>query len=90
MQCDLLNSLLHMSINGLSENSKEADQLLERVCNAYANEKHKKISQVYSSGKTEASSSTQTENNVESTAENCEKQTSCLSLFSQIFIKLLL
>ena len=43
MKNDLLNSLLHISINDPSENSKETDQLLERVCNAYANEKHKKI-----------------------------------------------
>ena len=78
MKNDLLNSLLHISINGPPANSKEADQLLERVCNAYANEKHKKIPQVYSLGKTEASSSTQTENNVESTVENCEEETSCL------------
>ena len=32
----LLNSLLHMSFNGPPANSKEADQLLERVCNVYA------------------------------------------------------
>ena len=44
-----------------------------------ANAKHKKIPQVYSLGKTEASSSTQTESNVVSTAENCEKETSCLT-----------
>ena len=44
MKNDLLNSLLHISINSPSANSIEADQLLERVCNAYAtNEKHKKI-----------------------------------------------
>ena len=50
---DLLNSLLHISINGPSANSKEADQLLERICNVYAaNGKHKKIPQVYSLGKT--------------------------------------
>ena len=65
MKNDLLNLLLHISVNGPPANSKEADQLLERVCNAYANEKHKKIPQVYSLGKTEASSSTQTKNNVE-------------------------
>ena len=47
MKNDLPNSLLHISINGLSANSKEADQLLENVCN----EKHKKITQVYSLGK---------------------------------------
>ena len=72
MKNDLLNSLLHMSINGPSANSKEADQILKRVCNAYPNEKHKKIPQFYSLGKTEASSS-KTENNVESPVENCEK-----------------
>ena len=33
----------------------------------------------YSLGKTETSSSTQTENNVESTVENCEKETSYFS-----------
>ena len=43
MKNDFLNSLLHISINGPPANRKEADQLLERVCNAYANEKHKKI-----------------------------------------------
>ena len=61
----MLNSLLHISINGPSAISKEADLILERVLNAYANEKHKKITQVYSL------------DNVESTAENSEKETSC-------------
>ena len=78
MKNDLLNSLLHISINGPPANSKEAYQLLERVCNVYANEKHKKMPQVYSLGKTGASSSTQTGNNVKSTVENCEEETSCL------------
>ena len=77
---DLLNSLLYISINGPSENSDEADQLLESVCNVYAtNEKYKIIPQVYNLGKTEASSLTQTESHVESTIENCEKETSCLN-----------
>ena len=66
-------TLLHISINGPPTNRKEADQLLERVSSAYANEKHKKI---YCFGKTESSSSTQTKNNVES-VENFE-ETSCL------------
>ena len=44
----LLNSLLHISVNGPSANSKEGGYLLERVCNDYANEKRKKIPQVYS------------------------------------------
>ena len=61
-------TLYSISISGPYANSKEADQLLERVCNAYANEKCKNIPQVYSLGKTEASSSTQTKNNVESKA----------------------
>ena len=61
-------TLYNISISGPYANSKEADQLLERVCNAYANEKCKNIPQVYSLGKTEASSSTQTKNNVESKA----------------------
>ena len=47
------------------------------MCNAYANEKHKNIPQVYSLEKIEESSSTHTENNVESTVENCEEETSC-------------
>ena len=64
MRNDLFNSLLHISINGPSANGKEADQLLERVCNAYANEKQKKTPQIYSL------------NNVETFAENCEKETS--------------
>ena len=85
MKNDLLNSLLRISINGPSANSKEADQLLERACNAYANEKHKKIPQVYSFGKTEASSLTQTENNVESTVKNCEEETSCLKFVQPDF-----
>ena len=60
---DLHNSLLHISINSPSANSKEAEQLLEKVCNSHANEKHKKKPQVYSLGKIEASSLTQTQNN---------------------------
>ena len=87
---DLLNSLLHISINGLSANCKEANQLLEIVCNAYANEKLKKIPQVYSLDKTELSSSTQTKNNVESTVENCEKETSFLKLVQPDFYQALL
>ena len=36
MKNDLFNSLLRISINGPPANSKEADELLERVFNAYA------------------------------------------------------
>ena len=85
MKNELLNSLLHTSIDGPSVNSTDADQLLERVCNAYGNEKHKRTPQVYSLGKTKASSSTQTKNNIESTVENCEKETSCLNFFQADF-----
>ena len=80
-------TLYDIAINGPSTNCKEAaDQLLERVCNAYANEKRKKIPQVYSLGKTEASSSAQTENNIESTVENCEKENSCLNFVKPKFL----
>ena len=48
MKNELLNSLLHISINGPSANSKEAYQFLERVCNVYVNEKHKKTPQICS------------------------------------------
>ena len=75
-------TLLHISINGPPTNRKEADQLLERVSSAYANEKHKKI---YCFGKTESSSSTQTKNNVESTVENWEEKTSCLKFVQPDF-----
>ena len=34
---DLLNSLLHRTINPPFANIKEADQFLERVCVAYTN-----------------------------------------------------
>ena len=67
MKNELLNSLLHISINGPSAKSKEAHQLLERVCNAYVNEKHKKTPQICSLS------------NVETFAQNCEKETSCLN-----------
>ena len=54
------------------------DQLSEGICDVYANETDKKIPQVFSLGKTEPSSSTQTEEDVEIVVENCEKETSCL------------
>ena len=76
-------------INDLSANSKEADQLLEKVCNVCANEKHKKIPQVYCLRKTKTYSSAQTKNNVEIDVENYEKETTFLSFvqpdFYQVF-----
>ena len=45
MKNDLLNSFLQISINGPFADSKEVVQLLQRVCNAYGNEKHQKIHQ---------------------------------------------
>ena len=50
-----------------------------------ANEKHTKLPQVYSLGKTEASSSTQTENNVKSTVKNCEEKTGCFKFVQPDF-----
>ena len=75
MKNDLLNSSLHISINGPSANIKEVDQLLEGICNVYGNEKRKKIPQVCG---TTSLCSTETENNVESTIQKSEKGMSCL------------
>ena len=79
---DLLNSSLHISINGPSANSKEVDQLLERICTVYGNEKHKKILQVCG---TTSLYSTQTENNEESNVKKSEKETSCLDFVQPDF-----
>ena len=70
----LLNSLLHVSINGLPTNSKEADQLLERVCRAYANKEHKKIPQITAQKKLKH----HLQLRLKSTVENCEEEMSCL------------
>ena len=67
------NDFLNISINGPFANSNEAEELLDRPCNAYANKKHKKIPQAYSL------------NNGESTFENYEKEPSCLSFVQQDF-----
>ena len=45
----------------------------------------KNIRKVYSLGKTEVSSLTQAENNVENAAENCEEETSYLKFFLSYF-----
>ena len=47
--------------------------------------KNKKIPQGCSLGKIEVSSSTQTENNVGSTVENCEEETRCLKFVQPDF-----
>ena len=62
--------MTYLHINGPSANSKE---LLEIIYDVFANEKHNKIPHVYSLGKTKASSSTQTEDNVEIAVKNCEQ-----------------
>lgn len=72
--------------NGPS-NSKEVDQLLERLCYAYANEKRNKIAQVYSLGKAEGSSSTLTKNNLEITVESCSKEISCFDFVQSHFFE---
>ena len=61
MKDDLLNALLHISINGPPANSNEAENLITRVVDEYVKEKHYKVPQIYSAVKTGSSSSTQTE-----------------------------
>ena len=62
MKNDLLNALLHVSMNGPQVNSKEADDLITRVVDRYVKERHYKVTTIYSAVTTTSSSSTQTEN----------------------------
>ena len=61
MKTDLLNGLLHISINGPPVNSKEADNLIMRVVDKYVNQRHYKAPTIYTAVTTTSSSSTQTE-----------------------------
>ena len=60
MKTDLLNGLLHITINGSPVNSKEADNLM-RVVDKYVNQRHYKAPTIYTAITTTSSSSTQTE-----------------------------
>ena len=47
MKNDLLNALLHISLNGPAVNSPESAHLLERVTNIYAEQNHRKVPKIY-------------------------------------------
>ena len=62
MKNDVLNSLLHISINGPAVNSKEADNLISRVVEKYINQVHYKVPKEFTeaTSRTATTSSTQT------------------------------
>ena len=47
MKNDVLNALLHISLNGPPVNSPEADALIERVTDEYSQQKHRKAPKIY-------------------------------------------
>ena len=61
IKTDLLNGLLHISINGPPVNSKEDDKLIMRVVDKYLNQRHYKAPTTYTAVTTTSSSSTQME-----------------------------
>ena len=75
MKNDILNALLHISLNGPPANSKDADNLINRVVDLYVKEKHYKVPQIHSNITRGCSSSTQTEdisNNIIDVDEHSE------------------
>ena len=63
MNNDMLNGLIHISMNGPPVNTKEADELIERVVDKFIQEKHYKVPNSYAKPSTATStSSTQTMN----------------------------
>ena len=51
MKKDLLNALLHTSMNGPPVNSPEAEHLISRVVEQYWEQKHNKVPQIYVTSK---------------------------------------
>ena len=51
MKNDLLNALLHISMNGPPVNSPEAEHLISRVVEQYCEQKHNKVPQIYVTSK---------------------------------------
>lgn len=68
MKNDLLNGLLHISMNGPPVNSKEADSLISRVVDRYVHENHYKVPTIYSTVATTMSTMTQTDVSAENEA----------------------
>ena len=61
MKNDLLNALIHISLNGPPVHSKEADILLNKVTDIYVSQCHYKVPTVYSKTSVSSSTSTQTQ-----------------------------
>ena len=60
MKGDLLNALLHISLNGPKLGSPEANELLDRVTTIYSDQKHRKVPKIYSKRVQSSTTSTQT------------------------------
>ena len=61
MKNDLLNALLHISMNGPAANSLEAEQLINRVVERYIDQNPCKVPQIYTPKQIKNAVSTQTE-----------------------------
>ena len=51
MKNDLLNALLHISMNGPPVNSPKVEHLISRVVEQYCEQKHNKVPQIYVTSK---------------------------------------
>ena len=61
MKNDLLNAMLHITINGPAANSPEAEQLINRVVERYIDQNPHKLPQIYTPKQKRYAISTQTE-----------------------------
>ena len=61
MKNDLLNAMLHITINGPAANSPEAEQLINRVVERYIDQNPYKVPQIYTPKQIKNTNSTQTE-----------------------------
>ena len=61
MKNDLLNALLHITLNGPPVNSPDADSLINRVTEDYSKQSHRKTPKIYTERVTGNTMSTQTE-----------------------------
>ena len=61
MKNDLLNALLHISMNGLPANSPQAERLINRVVDQYIEQRHNNVPQIYVTRKIGNTVCTQTE-----------------------------
>ena len=61
MKNDLLNALLHITLNGPAVNSPEAESLINRVTEDYSKQSHRKTPKIFTEKKIGNTMSTQTE-----------------------------